>query len=136
MSAGHGYIAWCELMTRDTASAQAYYADVCGWDYTSMTMDDGTEYLVAVSSGKEVAGIMDITDVPGLDDVPAHWFTYLGVDDVDAAVTNTKVAGGDIIREPFDVPGVGRIAIVKDPTGAALGLISEAETAGGTSQRG
>lgn len=136
MSAKHGYIAWSELMTRDIAAARAYYTDVCGWDYHAMTMDDGTDYLVALSDGQEVAGIMDMADVPGFEDVPPHWFTYLGVADVDDAVTKTKRSGGEIIRAPFDVPGVGRIAIVKDSTGAALGLITEAGTADETPSHG
>ncbi|WP_292293926.1 VOC family protein [Marivita sp.] len=126
MSEKHGYVAWSELMTRDTAAARSYYSDVCGWDYTAMTMDGGADYFVALSGGKEVVGIMDMTDVPGFEDVPPHWFTYLGVADVDEAVNKTQVAGGDVIRAPFDVPGIGRIAIIKDPTGAPLGLIAEA----------
>ncbi|MGI9384778.1 MAG: hypothetical protein ACR2PO_16625 [Methyloligellaceae bacterium] len=30
--------------------------------------------------------------------------------------------GGEVLRQPFDVPGVGHIAIIKDPQGAALGI--------------
>ncbi len=59
-----------------------------------------------------------------LNGVPAHWFTYIAVDDVDAAVEATVAAGGEIRHPCFDVPDIGRIAIIADPTGAAVGIMS------------
>ena len=55
---------------------------------------------------------------------PAHWFAYISVDDVDARVAKATAAGAELLRPLFDVPGVGRIAILKDPTGAAIGWIT------------
>ena len=127
MADRHGYVAWSELMTRDTEAAKAYYAQTCGWEYHAMKMDGGADYFVALSGGQGVAGIMDMSGMPQFENVPPHWFTYLGVADVDAATAKTESAGGQIIRPPFDVPGIGRIAIVMDPAGAALGLITEVE---------
>ena len=126
MGETNGYVAWNELMTRDVEAAKKYYAKVCGWAYHPMTMEGGQEYFVALLDGEGVAGIMDIADIPAYDKMPAHWFTYLGVADVDDEVSKTEDMGGEIMRYPFDVPGIGRIAIVKDPGGAALGLITEA----------
>jgi len=48
---------------------------------------------------------------------------YYGVADVDAAVAKAKGLGASTIREPWDVKGVGRIAILKDPAGAAFAII-------------
>jgi predicted enzyme related to lactoylglutathione lyase len=64
--------------------------------------------------------------------MPPHWMTYVAVDDVDGAVRTTREAGGTVHREPFDVEGVGRIAIIADPTGAVLGIMTPVpmETAG------
>ncbi len=39
----------------------------------------------------------------------------------DAKLKKVKDAGGKVIREPWDVPGVGKIAIVSDPLGAMQG---------------
>jgi predicted enzyme related to lactoylglutathione lyase len=36
------------------------------------------------------------------------------------------IEGPGLVRPLFDVPGVGRIAILKDPTGAGLGWITPA----------
>lgn len=126
MSDMHGRIWWSELMTRDPDAAKAYYAATCGWAFEEMPMEGGEDYHCALQDGRPTAGIMDMTGLTEMDGVPPHWFTYIAVDDVDAAAEATAQAGGTIIRPPFDVAGVGRIVILADPTGAAVGLMTPA----------
>jgi predicted enzyme related to lactoylglutathione lyase len=126
MSETHGKVWWTELMTRDVAAARDYYGKVCGWTWESMPMPDAGDYWLGLRDGVPTAGMMDMAGLPGMDGVPPHWFSYFAVDDVDAAVRATKAAGGTVIREPFEVPGTGRIAILEDPTGAAMGLMTPA----------
>lgn len=121
----HGKIWWSELLTRDTKAARDYYAKIAGWTFETMPMGE-REYLVAHRAGAPVAGIMDMNGLPGMDEVPPHWFTYIAVEDVDAAVRQTRDQGGEVRSEPFDVAGIGRIAIVADPSGAVVGLITPA----------
>jgi predicted enzyme related to lactoylglutathione lyase len=125
MSERHGMIWWSELMTRDGAKARAYYETVAGWSFSAMPMGD-SEYLMASLGGKPVAGIMDMSGMPEMEGVPVDWFTYIAVDDVDKAVAQTRAAGGQVMRDVFEVPGIGRIAIVTDPTGAAVGIMTPA----------
>jgi predicted enzyme related to lactoylglutathione lyase len=61
---------------------------------------------------------------PEFEDLPPHWFAYLAVDDVDARVARATAAGAKLLRPIFDVSGVGRIAILKDPVGAVLGWMT------------
>ena len=126
--AEHGSFHWNELMTRDVDAAKAFYGATLGWSYDAMAMEDGT-YWIALSAGAPVGGIMDMAGVSP-PEVPPHWFAYVAVDDVDARVAKIADAGGEVLREPFDVPGVGRIAIVQDPTGAMLGWMTPAATEG------
>ena len=44
------------------------------------------------------------------------------VENVDATATAAVKLGGEIAMPPQDVPEVGRIAVVIDPQGAAIGL--------------
>lgn len=44
--------------------------------------------------------------------------TYLGVDDLDATIARVTKSGGKVTREPSDIPGVGRWAMLADPQGA------------------
>ncbi len=124
----HGTVFWNELNTRDVVAAKAYYAAICGWTYDTMPMEGGGEYVVAKLGDQMVGGIFDMSVMPGMEDVPSHWLTYFAVDDVDASTRATAGAGGMVIREPFDIPEVGRISIVKDASGAAIGLMTPTST--------
>lgn len=48
---------------------------------------------------------------PGL---PAHWLAYVTCEDVDTAAKQAAALGGSVLMAPFDVPTVGRMAIVLD----------------------
>ena len=118
----HGTFIWNELMTNDVEKAKAFFAATIGWSYDGMDMGSMT-YWLAKADDKSVGGIMDMTGVtpPG---VPPHWVSYLEVDDVDARIAKLEANGGTVYRQPFDIPNVGRIAIVADPTGAVMGWMT------------
>ena len=126
MSELHGTVHWNELNTHDVAGAKAYYEKVCGWSFDTMPMESG-DYHIAKIGDTMIAGMFDVSDMPEMKEMPSHWLTYLAVDDVDAASEATKTAGGQVYREPWDIPGVGRIAIVADPSGAAIGLMTPSD---------
>lgn len=123
MSETHGDVWWTELMTRDVAAAKAYYSDTCGWTFDTMPMPDG-EYHIAKKGERMVAGIMDMTGLPGMDGVPPHWNSYFAVDDIDATCAATEAAGGKVVQPAWDMPGTGRIAMLQDPTGAIMGMMT------------
>jgi len=124
MNDTHGLPYWSELMTRDVPKARALYAEICGWSFEEVPMPDGTTYVLAMRDGTPVAGLMDISGSGETPDRPARWMTYFAVKDVDAAVA-ASVAQGSTLNGPiFDVPGTGRIAMLTDPTGAEVGLMT------------
>jgi predicted enzyme related to lactoylglutathione lyase len=122
VAAMHGTFIWTELLTDDVAAAQAAYAKLAGWTYARHTTPDDEPYWVASLAGQPVAGLMSLASLPP--GAPPHWLTYLGVEDVDASVALMESQGGAISKAPFDVPGVGRIAVVFDVQGACLGLMT------------
>jgi hypothetical protein len=126
--ARHGTFYWNELMTRDVETARAFYERTLGWTFESMEMDEGGLYWVAMADGKPVCGLLDIAG-PDYAGAPEMWFAYVAVDDVDARVAAAERAGAEIVRPPFDVPEVGRIAILRQPDGAHVGWMTPA---GGT----
>lgn len=56
--------------------------------------------------------------------IPPHWSGHIQVDDVDASLTRAQAAGAMLQFEPSDVPGVGRFAVVTDPSGAHFYLFT------------
>src|SRR5262245_21404395 len=113
-----------ELMTRDAEKAKAFYKSSIGWSFDAMPMEDGT-YWVAKMADTPVGGIFTMSgaDFTG---VPEQWLSYLAVDDVDARLKAAKAAGAKVLREPFEIPGVGRIAILQEPGGAMIGWMTPA----------
>jgi uncharacterized protein len=118
----HGHFYWNELMTRNVEQAKSFYGSAVGWKFEGMPMPEGT-YWVAKMGDTPVGGVFPMhgKDFEG---VPEHWMSYLAVDDVDARVNKATAAGATVVRPPFDVPGVGRIAIMKEPGGAVIGWMT------------
>jgi predicted enzyme related to lactoylglutathione lyase len=124
-SAEHGSFYWNELMTRDVGKAKAFYGDVIGWTFEAMPMLDGGTYWIAKVGDRPVGGIFDIT-APEFGPVPESWMSYIAVDDVDARVKKAQSCGATLMKPIFDVPGVGRIAILREPGGAGIGWMTPA----------
>ncbi len=118
----HGRFHWNELMTRDAETARKFYAETLGWSFDAMPMENGT-YWVAKSGDDPLGGIFTM-DGPDFEGIPEHWFAYVSVDDIDARLKKAVENGATVIREPFEVPGVGRIAILTEPGGAAIGWMT------------
>lgn len=118
----HGHFYWNELMTRDAEKAKKFYSGAIGWTFEAMAMPDDT-YWVAKMGNAYVGGLFALTS-PQFDGVPEGWMSYLAVDDVDARVKKATAAGAKLMRPIFDVPGVGRIAILTEPGGAGIGWMT------------
>ena len=121
----HGTFHWNELMTRDVERAKRFYRDTIGWSFDAMPMPDGGTYWCAMLDGKPVAGMFSIA-ASEYDGVPESWMAYLAVDDVDARVQKAVKAGAQLMKPVFDVPNVGRIAMLSEPGGAGVGWMTPA----------
>ena len=114
----HGKFIWNELNTHDAEASKAFLAATLGWSFEAMPMPDFT-YWVVKNGEERIGGIFEFHE-PACENAPEHWLTYVAVDDVDTRCKKASAAGARMLREPFDVPGVGRIAIVQQPGGAAV----------------
>jgi hypothetical protein len=113
-----GTFIWRELMTDDVEAARRFYAELLGWSWKGEDMGPGGTYWMATSrGGAQVGGAM--AKPPG-ERMPTAWSSYVVVDDVDAAATRCLAAGGKVLREPGDIPNVGRFAVMADPWGAVV----------------
>ena len=57
----------------------------------------------------------------------SYWHSYIAVDAIDECAKQAVVLGGQVLISPHDVPGVGRICLVSDPTGAVVHLMQPLE---------
>ncbi|MBV8502664.1 MAG: VOC family protein [Paucibacter sp.] len=117
----HGAFSWSELTTTDPAKAAEFYGSLFGWTVESMDMPMGV-YRVAKIGGQPIGGIM--TAPPNAGPVSPHWGCYVTVDSVDATVDAAPKLGGKVLMPIMEVTGVGRMAVLQDPQGAVINVIS------------
>ena len=121
-----GEFCWNELMTSDVQAAKTFYGALLGWEMHDVNLT-GTAYTLLKLGGKEIGGIMAICDqAPG---TPPAWGAYVTVNDVDALLVRVEKLGGKVCLPPQDIPDVGRFAVIQDPQGAMLSLISHPQAA-------
>jgi predicted enzyme related to lactoylglutathione lyase len=110
---------WIDLATPDQDAAADFYGGLFGW---GVEEDENAEqtggYRVATLDGKAVGGVMKLMQ----EGQPPAWMTYVSVEDADATVASAAEAGGEVIVEPMTVLDYGRMAILKDTTGAVFGI--------------
>lgn len=119
-----GRFVWYELMTTNTETAKAFYANVVGWG----TKDAHLAYSLFTAADAPVTGLMKLPDDARRAGATPHWIGYVGVDDVDAVVGRIKQLGGAVHVPPTDVPNISRFSIVADPQMATLALVKGLNT--------
>jgi predicted enzyme related to lactoylglutathione lyase len=124
--ATNGSFYWNELMTRDAEEAKKFYGATLGWTFEPMDSGAGATYWVAKVGDESVAGIFTLTS-PDYDEASEGWFAYVAVDDLSTALARATSEGGEVVREPWDVPGVGRIAIISDNAGNMMGWMTPSQ---------
>ena len=113
-----GNAGWISYSGPDSAKARAFYADVLGWNIVEMPMQDGSSHPVVMLPGGPIGGFSSMPEDSG------SWTIYITVEDVDAATARAKAAGAKLTSGPMDMPGVGRMAHLVDPQGAAFAMIT------------
>ncbi|MBZ9675807.1 VOC family protein [Mesorhizobium sp. ES1-1] len=112
---------WYELMTSDLDAAEAFYTAVIGWKAEPFNQAPGMpRYIVVNSAEGGVGGLMTMPEGPASAGMPPAWLGYIKTSDADASTEALVAAGGAVHREPSDIPGVGRFAVVADPQGATF----------------
>ncbi len=111
----HGAFSWMELQAADPKTAADWYGKLFDWAITEEHMPTGSYYVISVE-GIKIGGIMKCVDP----NIPPHWNCYVTVDDVDAVQAKAAELGATITAPAFDLPEVGRLLHICDPTGASL----------------
>jgi predicted enzyme related to lactoylglutathione lyase len=125
---GHGEFCWSEIASTDLKKAKPFYENVFGWKFDkSENTGNEMEYLEFSSSGEAYpdAALYEMNpEMFGGQTPPAHIALYVSVDDIDASIATVTELGGTVLFGPYDIPKVGRMAVVADPTGANISLIT------------
>ena len=109
---------WIDLGIPDLDRAMAFYGALFGWEFEVGPEESG-RYTMCLLRGRPVAAIMPNPDPDATD---FWWNLYFATDDCDTSAARSERAGGSILAPPMDVMDKGRMAIVRDTSGAQFGL--------------
>lgn len=125
----HGDFCWTEIATNNLAACKSFYTNVFGWELKeSKATGENFEYqeFSATQGGYPMGGMYELSPemCGGNEPPPPHFMNYISVDNVDESTSKAFDLGGKIVSPPMDIPNVGRFAIIQDPTGATVALIT------------
>jgi uncharacterized protein len=113
-----GTVCWHDLNTPKTSAAGKFYSKVFGWT-TKDEKYSGNDYHLFKLGRTGVCGMWP----QPLKKLPPSWVTYWNVANCDKSVAKAKRLGGRTLMGLIEVPGMCRFAILKDPQGAAFGVL-------------
>lgn len=120
--AGRGDFAWHELTTPSRREAWEFYRRLFGWERAGAVELDGlgTYWMFRPRGrGSAIGGVRDRAFDDG---APATWLCYVRVGNAARAAAEMEAARGTLLRGPADAPGGGRLAVGRDPQGAAFAV--------------
>ncbi len=127
--ATHGHVIWSELNSHDPEAAKSFFAKTLGWAFEDMALEDGGSYGIIKNGEHRVGGLFKLDGLE-FDAVPDHWLTYVAVDDVDTRLATATEAGATVLRNPWTITGVGRMAILRAPGAGVMAWMTPEMPAG------
>lgn len=109
-------VCWTEHMAHDPAKVVAYYTALMGWTAEDMGPDMKVFKLGEASVGSVRAMPAEAHGAP------AHWMNYILVPEVDTYQAKSEGLGATTLKGDTEIPGMGRFAVVQDPSGAVFSL--------------
>ena len=118
-----------EMPYKDAKRVVDFYSKAFGWKMNKMGPEMGG-YVVAETAetdenrmvktpGTINGGFYDLSVSP-TSTTPS---VVISVDDVKTAMADIKAAGGEILGEPQEIPGIGIWVVFKDPEGNRVSIL-------------
>ncbi len=112
---------WIQLLSRDGRKAAQFYRSVGGYEIIENTSSNRLSDVVLASDGYARATVRTI---PGDQrEVRPTWLPFVRVKNVGESATRAKQLKGSVLLEPKPEFLQGKVAVIADPTGAAIGLL-------------
>jgi uncharacterized protein len=117
-----------EMPYDDRERMAKFYQDAFGWQ-TQMLGEEMGNYVLAITtetdeSGPTKPGGINGGFFPKRPDWPAqHPSVVIAVDDIQAAMRRVTEAGGKVLGEPMEIPGVGQYVSFFDSEGNRVSML-------------
>jgi uncharacterized protein len=112
---------WIQLLSHDAKKASEFYRVVGGYEIVeNTTTNRGSDYVLT-SEGYARATVRTIQTTNAK--VQPTWLPFVRVKSVAETVAQARQIGGKVLIEPSPELLNGSLAVIADPTGAAIGVL-------------
>jgi predicted enzyme related to lactoylglutathione lyase len=120
-----GSFIWYELITPDPVAAGAFYKEAMGVTFGEPEAGSPIDYrMIQRDDGGMLGGVLRLDEEMAGSGMTPRWMPYLYVENVDDAVSAITADGGTTFLPPADIPEVGRFAMLADPQGVPIYLMT------------
>jgi predicted enzyme related to lactoylglutathione lyase len=112
---------WMQLLSRDPRKAGEFYQKVAKYDLVENTQPNRLNDYVLVSKGFARGTIRALPTERA--DVNPTWLPYVRVQNVSETAALARQLGGTILVEPRPELFQGKVGVIADPSGAAIGIL-------------
>jgi uncharacterized protein len=118
-----------EMPAEDRTRMRAFYEKTFGWQTEQLGPEMGDYVLVTTtetdkSRGPKTPGAINGGFYPKRDDWPAQYpSVVIAVDDIKASMHNVSEAGGKVLGEPMEIPGIGLYVSFFDTEGNRVSML-------------
>jgi predicted enzyme related to lactoylglutathione lyase len=115
-----------EMPAKDKKRVSDFYSKAFGWDM-QITGEEYGGYILAMTTESDEKG----PKKPG--EINGGFFDYgdygkiphlvISVDNLDEHMKTVEKEGGKILKEPMDIPNVGKFVMIEDTEGNHVGML-------------
>jgi uncharacterized protein len=117
-----------EFPYEDPRRVAKFYQSAFGWQTKELGKDSGNYVLATTTEtdgkGPKRAGAINGGFFPRKKDWPIqHPSVVIAVEDISRSMKKVAKAGGEVLGEPMEIPGIGRYVSFTDPEGNRIAML-------------
>lgn len=118
-----------EMPYENADRVQKFYGEAFGWDMQMVPGEEMGHYITAGTAETDAQrmvktpGTINGGFYPKTPDMPAQPSVVISVDDITTAIKNVSDAGGKVLGEPVEIPGIGTYVSFEDSEGNRVSLL-------------
>lgn len=116
-----------EMPYKDSKRVVEFYSKVFGWGMQDLGPVMNNYILAETTETENMAptkpGAINGGMFPASDENNKYPLVTIQVDDIKQAMDEVKAAGGEVLAEPVDIPGVGKYVAIHDSEGNRVSLL-------------
>jgi uncharacterized protein len=110
------------LAAANPGAAKDFYLALFDWGSDDLAVGSAGPSTMLFRDSERVAVLYGQMETARAAGAPPHWTSYISVEHADSTADKALALGATALGQPVDVADAGRVAAIRDPTGAIVSL--------------